>query len=162
MTNGTNAHAPVKSNAVKKHFYENCSEDDLIMENRMDGGLNSVLKLHFHCPLMMTKNSEVGNGQANGGRGCCVSTREVEGWRRSVFSEAEMWCDCFRCVCVLQVDSFVAKHLVNDITPCMFEVQSASGKFNVGMKIRHESNKVKMAEQQFPLLSNSCTAGHKL
>ena len=31
MTNSVNAHVPIKSNTVKKHFYENCSEDDLKM-----------------------------------------------------------------------------------------------------------------------------------
>jgi hypothetical protein len=34
MTNSANTHVPVKSNAVKKHFYKNCSEDDLKMVNQ--------------------------------------------------------------------------------------------------------------------------------
>jgi hypothetical protein len=33
MMNSVNTHILVKSNAVKKHFYENCGEDDLKMVN---------------------------------------------------------------------------------------------------------------------------------
>ena len=61
-----------------------------------------------------------------------------------------------------QVDSIVVKHVVDDITPSTFEVKPVSGKFAVDLKIRYESKKVKMAGQQFPLVSNSCTTGHKL
>jgi hypothetical protein len=62
MTNSANTHAPVKSNAVKNHFYEDCSEDDLKMENRMDGGLDSALKLHSHGPLLLTRTAMLAMG----------------------------------------------------------------------------------------------------
>jgi hypothetical protein len=42
IMNSVNTHVPVKSNAMKKHFCDNCSEDDLKMVNRMDGRLDLV------------------------------------------------------------------------------------------------------------------------
>jgi hypothetical protein len=65
-------------------------------------------------------------------------------------------------VCASQGDSIVVKHVVDDTTPSTFEVKSSSGKFTVDLKIRDESKKVRMVGQQFPLVSNSCIAGHKL
>jgi hypothetical protein len=106
MTNSANSRALVQSNAVKKHFYEICSEDDLKMINRIEGRLDSVLKWCSSCLLMSTRNTDVGNGEANGSR------------------THSLW---ILGVCASQVNSVVVKHVVDDIAPSVFEVKFASG-----------------------------------
>jgi hypothetical protein len=109
---------------------------------------------------MLTKNSDVGNGQANGSRVVCQHVKLKVG--EEAFPLKLKCGTTIKGVCALQVDSIVVKHVVGDITPSAFEVKSVSGKFTVDLKVRDELKKVKMAGQQFPLVSNSCAAGHKL
>ena len=109
---------------------------------------------------MLTKNSDVGNGQANGSRVECQCVRLKIG--EDAFPLRLKCGATIKGVYAPQVDSIVVKHVVDDITPSMFEVKSLSGKFAVNLKIRDESKKVTMAGQQFPLVSNSCATGHKL
>jgi methyl coenzyme M reductase subunit D len=121
----------------------------------MDGRLDSVLKLYSHCPLMLTKNSNVGNGQANGSRVVyqCMKLKVGE----DAFPLKLKCGTTILGVCASHMDSIVVKHVVDDITPSIFKVKSVSGKLSVDLKIRDESKKVKMVGQQFPLVSNSCT-----
>ena len=59
---------PITSNAAKRYFYENCNEDDVKVFSQGRGRLDPCLKLHFDCPMMLTKNSDVAGGEANGSR----------------------------------------------------------------------------------------------
>jgi methyl coenzyme M reductase subunit D len=157
MTNSAASHVAVKSNAVKKHFHENCSEDDLKMVNRVEGRLDSALKLHSHCPLVLTRNSDVGNGEANGSRVICQCIKLKIG--EEAFP-LELKCGMtILGVHASQVDSIVVKHVMDGITPSTFEVKPASGKFAVDLKIRYESKKVKMARQQFLVYHRAQSAG---
>jgi hypothetical protein len=109
---------------------------------------------------MLTRNSDVGNGEANGSRVVCQCVKLKIG--EDAFPLRLKCGTTALGVCASQVDSIVVKHVVDDIAPSTFLVKSVSGKFAVDLKMCHESKKVKMAGQQFPLVSNSCTAGHKL
>jgi hypothetical protein len=57
------------SNEVKNYFYRNCGEDACKMGKMTSGRVDPVLKLYPGCPMMLTENNDVHNGQANGSRG---------------------------------------------------------------------------------------------
>ena len=46
-----------------RSFWKNCSEDDLILKR---GRVDHLLRLHVGCPVMLTNNTCVANGLANG------------------------------------------------------------------------------------------------
>ena len=60
---------PVMSNEVKNYFYRNCGEDACKTGEMTSGRVDPVLKLYPGCPMMLTENKDVHNGQANGSRG---------------------------------------------------------------------------------------------
>ena len=160
MSDSVKTMTAVKSNAIKKHFYQNCAEDDLKMVNRMDGRLDLVLKLYTHCPLMLTRNNDVPNGQANGSRVTCQHIKLKVG--EQPFS---LKLDCGTTVLAVfatQFESITVKHEVDDIIPQIFEVETVTSLFNCEMVFKDQTLKSLMKGTQFPLISNTCTTGHKL
>ena len=160
MSDSAKTMVPVKSNALKAFFYQNCAEDDLRMTNKMEGRLDSVLKLYPYCPLMHTRNTDVPNGQANGSR---VTCRHV---KLKVGEQAfRLKMDCGTTILGVfagRVESIVVKHEIDDIFPQIFEVNVVKADFNCEMVFRDEILKARMSGSQFPLISNTCTTGHKL
>ena len=73
MKTSTEAYVDVQSNSVKRWFYENISESDLSKnEDRKgsksktaQGRVDSVLKLYYNCPMMLTCNSDVSKGNTS-------------------------------------------------------------------------------------------------
>jgi hypothetical protein len=151
---------PIQSNAVKRHFYEHCAEDDCKMGDNGRGRVDPLLKLYAHCPMMLTLNNDVPNGQANGSR-VTVEGVNVKAGEQPFQLETE----CGTTVLALyasQVKSITVKHENDEITPNIFEVDQENWSFLCSLTIGTEVMKTGMKGYQFPLISNSCTTGHKL
>ena len=92
--------------------------------------------------MMLTQNSDVANGEANGSR------VRVEAVKLSVYAS--------------QVDSICLEHENEDITPSQFELKSKTFNFQCRMNVKDAEFYTGMRGEQFPIISNSCTTGHKL
>jgi hypothetical protein len=122
--------------------------------------VDPVLKLYPDCPMMYTKNNDVLNGQANGSRVRVKKVKTKPGEEPTVLK-----LDCGTKVRVLlasQVESILVEHEAEDISPRTFHVNSDSWKFSTSLKCGTEDLHVSMKGKQFPIISNSCTTGHKL
>jgi hypothetical protein len=64
IVNAKNTHTYITDVSMKKYFYEQCSESACKYAKMKH--IDLVLKLYYHCPLMMIENTNVPNGQANG------------------------------------------------------------------------------------------------
>ena len=56
----------VKSNSVKRYFYESCSKSACNHGSKGRGRVDPMLKLYSDAPIMLPQNSDVANGEANG------------------------------------------------------------------------------------------------
>ncbi|CAB9512949.1 unknown protein [Seminavis robusta] len=154
MYNDHKQYVPVTSNRIKKHFWTTCGESDCDMDNGRD---DPALKMYYNRPLMLTKNEDVPNGQANGSR---VFLHKVHVKPREQPFIIQQHCGVrIRVFRVSQIDRITVKHEMKDILPRYFDVKTHGVSFKFKMKIENE---VRMKGIQFPLVSNSATAGHKL
>lgn len=109
---------------------------------------------------MLTQNSDVANGQANGSRTILQQVKLKPG-------EASFPL-CLQSGAVIpvflasQIDYLVLKHEKHDICPPMFKLQSKTFRFRATMDIDGGNNLVGMKGNQFPVVSNNATTGHKL
>ena len=153
--------APVKSNAVKQYFWETVGEADCkTTEIKGPRRVDPLLKLYYCCPMMMTQNKAVANGQANSSRVLLEKVDVKQGKQPFIMklNTGVHICAFF----ASQVKKLIVKHESKDILPRMFKIEPEKVKFNCRLKIGHEKVLVKMTGWQFSLISNSCTTGHKL
>jgi hypothetical protein len=159
MNNSAKAYVPVTSNLVKRHFYEHVGESECkIGDGR--GRVDPVLKLYRGCPMMLTLNTDVPAGEANGSR---VHVQHVQ--TKVGETPFELKLDCGTIVNVLyasQVHHIQVKHENEDITPQLFDIQCETFRFKSTMKIGDEELLSALRGDHFPIISNSCTTGHKL
>ena len=149
----------IKSNMVKRHFYENCSEDFCKIQGKK-GRVDPCLKLYPGCPMMLTLNKDVSNGEANGSR-VFVQSIDIK-FGESPFN---LKLDCgttIQALFVSQVESITVRHENQDICPPVFKIEAKKFSFKCELKVGTEEMKTKMSGIQFPIISNSCTTGHKL
>ena len=160
MCNSSKAYVDVTSNSIKRLFYESCGEDDLKLPKSNRGRVDPMLKLYPNCPMMLTENSNVRNGEANGSR---VFVKQI---RMKVGEEcSQLKLDCGTTVLAVlasQVDAIVVEHENSDILPRQFTVEAKKWTFDCKLEIADEAKKVGMKGVQFPIISNSATTGHKL
>ncbi|CAB9520376.1 Pfam:DUF889 [Seminavis robusta] len=157
MYNDHKQYVPVTSNRIKKHFWTTCGESDCDMDN---GRVDPALKMYYNCPLMLTKNEDVPNGQANGSR---VFLRKVHVKPGEQPFIIKLHCGVrIRVFRVTQIDRITVKHEMKDMLPRCFDVKTHGVSFKCKMKIEKEKIEVRMKGIQFPLVSNSATTGHKL
>ena len=84
------------------------------------GRCDSVLKLYPHCPLMMTINNDVYNGEANGSRTLLQSVSVKPGEDCFVL---KLKCGTYiRALYASQVEHLTVMHEKEDITPRCFNV----------------------------------------
>ena len=161
MKDAGNEMTAVKSNAVKRYFWETVGEADCKTTEK--GGPNRtdpLLKLCYRCPMMMTENKAVPAGQANGSRVLLEAVHIKRGEQPFM-----MTLDTgvkIRAFFASQVKKLVVKHESKDIRPRTFDMVAETVKFNCRLKIQQAKVLVKMNGSQFSLISNSCTTGHKL
>ena len=160
MNDGSKTATPITSNMVKRHFYENCTESECNFGKNGRGRVDPVLKLYPDCPMMLTMNTDVANGVANGTR-VRVKKVKVKGGENAF----ELKLDNGTTILALyasQVDSLFVEHENEDITPRQFSVLADDFKFKCRMTVGSEEMYCGMKGRQFPIISNSCTTGHKL
>jgi hypothetical protein len=68
MRDGVKSFVPVTSNDARSFFYQQCGENACKTGDMTSGRVDPVLKLYRGCPMMLTENKDVPNGQANGSR----------------------------------------------------------------------------------------------
>jgi len=150
----------VTSNAVKCHFYTNCGENDCKHGSSKTKRVEPVLKLYPDCPLMMTENKDVPNGQANGSRLYLQSIRIKPS---ETPMEIDLACGAtVRAFFASQVDSLSLRHEQDDIVPSVFQSEPGNFDFTATIKIEGETQACIMKGRQFPLVANTATTGHKL
>ena len=160
MQTSGKSYTPVKSNLVKRHFYENCSEDTCNFGKNVRQRVDPVLKLYPGCPMMLTDNTDVPNGQANGSR---VFVRHVK--VKTGEQAFPLKLDCGTVINALfasQVECIQVQHENDDILPPIFDIAAQQFTFKTKMEVGSEELVTKMGGHQFPLISNTCTTGHKL
>lgn len=119
-----------------------------------------MLKLYPDCPMMLTENTDVPNGQANGTRVLVKSiTSKVGETPITVFLE------CGTAIPALfahQVESILVQHENPKIHPSSFLIAPKSWTFKANLTIDDHSIVTDMKGSQFPIISNTATTGHKL
>jgi hypothetical protein len=160
MKDGASAFVPVTSNSVKNYFYRTCSENDCNTKASKKGRVDPVLKLYQGCPMMLTTNTDVLNGQANGSRVRFVSIQIIPGKTPMLVSLPGG--TKVRVYFASQIATLTVQHEVPDIVPRQFDIKAISSSFHANMVVLQEKRSVSMKGHQFPLISNSATTGHKL
>jgi hypothetical protein len=150
----------VTSNAVKRHFYSTVGEDNCRYGESNSSRVEPVLKLYPNCPLMLTKNKDVPNGQANGTR---TFLEEIHVKPNETPMTVTLECGAkVRAFFASQISSLQLKQEAKDVLPSSFEVKPEGFEFTATITIADEKKKCKMKGNQFPLVSNTATTGHKL
>ena len=150
----------ITSNLVKQHFYENCTESECNFGKGGKGRVDPVLKLYPKCPMMLTQNSDVANDKANGSR-VCVEAVKLKGGEKPFALKLDNGTKIYA-VYASQVNSICLEHENEDITPSQFELKSKTFNFQCQMNVNDAEFYTGMRGEQFPIISNSCTTGHKL
>jgi hypothetical protein len=162
MCNSGKVYTTVKSNALARLFYSTIGEDDCkVPESSRKGRVDPVLKLYGGCALMLTRNSDVGNGQANGSRLTLHKIMVKRGerhWPLRLKSGVTV-----NALYASQVRHIVVKHVAADVQPMFFTVETQVYPFSCKLEVEQGIEvSAKMKGIQFPLISNLCTTGHKL
>ena len=160
MRDGVKTYVRITSSQVKLYFYSQCGEDDCKTQQMSSKRVDPVLKLYPSCPLMYTENSDVANGQANGSRVTLKSVNIKNGETPMV---VELACGTkVHAYYASQVRSLTVRHEDDDICPPEFDVASTTYSFTAKLQVYEETRKTLMKGNQFCLISNGVTTGHKL
>ena len=155
---------PIRS---KQTFWEHCGEDD-IKTGRQKPRLDSVLKLFYKCPVMLTHNVDVESAQANGT--CAVVDEVLLKAGEAPFSVA---LDCgaeVKGVLASQVDTIRLRHCDPSLSPPEFDLKPETYTFGTKWPIPEElrvsqergTEWIRMQGHQIPCVVNHATTGHKL
>jgi hypothetical protein len=147
----------VKSNSVLRWFYSSCGKNACKIPNKEVGCVDPCLKLYLNCPMMLTLNANVTNGQANGSRVFLHKVHMKAGER-----PFQLKLRTIHVYFASQVQHVSVRHEKEDILPNVFDVTAKNWTFTVEMDDDYEKNTVHMKGSQFPIISNSATTGHKL
>ena len=159
---------PIRS---KKTFWENCGESD-IFTGRQKPRLDPVLKLFYQCPLMLTHNSNVTSGQANGT--CALLEKILVKPGEVPFSVRMEDGTTIKGLLASQVDKLQLRHCDLSIAPARFCLTAerfsfranwpipANLQFAPGRRGFAPTETIQMHGQQFPCVLNHATTGHKL
>lgn len=160
MKDSSKTKVPVTSNSVKRHFYENCTESECNHGKSKQGRMDPVLKMYPNAPMMLTQNSDVANGEANGSRVYAKKVKVKAG--EQPFPLLLDNGTTIKGIYASQVEHILVQHENKDITPSEFTVEPATFNFSCRMTVGMEELYVGMSGYAFPIISNSCTTGHKL
>ena len=160
INDSSKSYVLVTSNAVKRHFYEFCNENECNHGKQGRGRVDPCLKLYPNAPMMLTKNKDVANGEANGSRVLMKSIIIKAGERPFVVQ-----LDCgtrIQALYASQVKSILLVHENKAITPSEFKLESDIFQFSCKLKVGSNTEYFTMKGTQFPIISNSCTTRQKL
>lgn len=124
--------------------------------------MDPVIKAYIDAPFMMSKNLDVGNGQANG---TCAKVKSItmKCGEQPFELELENGTTIFAAF-ASQVASMQMEHENPDIVPRLFDITSESFSFTCKLdkQMDNEYLYTKVTGTQFPIISNSATTAHKL
>ena len=160
MNDGSKTPVAITSNMVKRHFYENCTESECNFGKGGKGRVDPVLKLYPNCPMMLTQNTDVANGEANGSR-VRVQNIVVKAGETPFTLKLDNGSTVYAVYCS-QVESISLEHENEDIVPRQFDLSAKTFNFQCRMQVGMEELYTGIRGDQFPIISNSCTTGHKL
>ena len=160
MRDYKNTYVRVMSNSVKSYFFRNCGEHACKTGDMTTGRVDPVLKLYHGCPMMLTENKDVPSGQANGSRLKLKSVKVKMGEQPMIVSLLSGV--RIRAFSATQIASLTLRHEVEDIKPQEFEVVSKSFTFSAIVNLSDDKRALHMKGNQFPIVSNGVTTGHKL
>jgi len=152
--------APDNTLTELKIFYTDVGEDDC--DTHMEGKFTPMIRCYPKCPMMMTKNKDVGNNQANGRQGLCVGVVLKEG---KTTHDRNIDGMIVRCIYASEL-----KHLLWEVNGKVIEIEpkeytSLKAKFPIDDTLSPNPNQkatIFLAATQIPLVSNNATTGHKL
>jgi hypothetical protein len=151
----------VTSNAVRRHFYEHCGDGSMKCGGNRSGAVESALKLYYDAPVLLTNNTNVSGGEANGSRLRLKGIKKKVGENpRYVKIDNDALIPAFS---ANQIESLLVEHEAKHIIPSIFELKVAKYSFVASFPDPIGNDlKVSMRGTQFPIVSNSATTGHKL
>jgi hypothetical protein len=150
----------------QQFFYENLGEDDC-ETGKFKPRVDPVLKLFRDCPMMLTHNEDVSMNQANGT--CATLEQVVLNANETPFL---VTLDCgakVQTVYSSQVQRLVLRHENKDVKEPLFSVKNDTHEVKAKWPLpsslstsnkRHEMIPMKL--NQFPVVRNTATTGHKL
>ncbi len=149
---------PVSDPSIKSAFWERCGEDDCY--KKWNGRVDPVLKLYPGCPVMLTENTCVAGGMANGTRAHVrkVVLKTSESTTSVPIGNGQT----VNAVFASQVKEVRLEHEDNSIRPQKFSVTPVKHAFTTTFPTEFGPQKASMQGLQFPFVSNTCTTGHKL
>jgi hypothetical protein len=149
----------VTSNSVKKWFYQNCGENNLETSGKK-GRVDPVLKLYPNAPMMFTSNKNVMCGEANGSR-VYVNSVHLKVGEVPFLLKLDNGTS-IQAVMASQVQDISLEHENKDISPRFFKTQPQKFNFSAKIDICGVTERMTMSGNQFPIISNTATTGHKL
>ena len=160
---GSKAYVPFRN---PKMLWQHCGEDD-VKPPRSTGRMDPVLKLYKGCPVMLPKNTNVQQGQANGTQATVQKVVLKSGVvPRVVQLNNGVPVHAVKASEVAHVE---LKHCNDCISPSTFSVEPQKYSFDAHIlkpRALQEKGKereyIAMKANQVPLLVNNATTGHKL
>ncbi len=150
MCDSAQTYVRVDSNEVKSYFYSHCGEDACKTGDMTSGRVDPVLKLFPECPLMLTENKDVCNGQANGSRLRLQRVNVKHGEQPMIIM---LSCGAkVRAYFASQIRSFTVRHEVDDILPREFDITPKSYSFTAKLLICGDKRKLRMKGYQLPVI----------
>ena len=164
MPDDTKTMRPLTDPIVRATFWEQCGENDC---DKTHGRVDPVLRLYPGCPVMLTENSCVAAGMANGTRALCrkVVLKPGETPTPVLVATGPPHLETtllINAVYASQVSEIRLEHTDPDIRPQQFSVASTSHTFTVWFPTLFDTSRSTMSGRQFPFVRNTCTTGHKL
>ena len=163
---GNQVKVPIRS---KKTFWENCSEDD-IKTGKRKPRIDSVLKLFYKCPVMLTHNADVEAAQANGT--CALVEQITLKHGETPFQVRLDDGTPVHGVLVGQVQHLQLHHCDPTMSPAVFNLESNTFSFKTTWPIPEDlcfssasgkpTETISMQGRQFACVMNHATTGHKL
>ena len=164
VRNGNKQYIPFTNNSF---IWQNCGEDEVKVPRGM-GRVDPVLKLYKNCPVMLTTNTDVGNGQANGTKAYVtdVILKPLEA-THTVMLDGRI---PVQAVTASQVAFVTLRHKNPRINPPTFTV-APKNYTNLRVKVpkpnslqykNNETEILEMKATQLPFVVNHATTGHKL
>jgi hypothetical protein len=124
------------------------------------GRVDPVLKLFPGCPLMLTENKDVCNGQANGSRVKLQRIIVKQGEQEII---VKLSCGAqVRAFFASQIAAISVRHEIDDVVPRDFDLTPRRYSFSAKVFIDGVKKTLRMKGTQFPVVSNGTTTGHKL
>jgi hypothetical protein len=148
-------------------FYENCAESDI--DTGRQGRMDPVLKLYDGCEVMLTENTDVISGLANGTQAIVqkvVVNPEAEMFYVKIEDNIRV-----RAVYASDIEYIQLRHKNTNIMPPTFQIKPKQTSFQAFLPIpnfpherqnKSKKDTIPMQATQIPIVVNNATTGHKL